>query len=175
MMLNIRRMEERDVRQAAALEAANFPDPWTEKAFLEALRLDYVFYYVAEEKMEEPPEPAETGKGNGVVGICGLRNLAGEGEITNVSVDSRYRRMGIAAAMLGRVLADGARLGIEAFTLEVRCGNFPAICLYEKFGFKREGVRRGFYENPKEDALILWKRQESNGTITTVFADGVHV
>lgn len=175
MMLNIRRMEERDVCQAAALEAANFSDPWTEKAFLESLQLDYAFYYVAEEGAAGQPLSREIEKRNGVVGICGLRNIAGEGEITNVAVDRCHRRRGVAAAMLGRVLEDGAKLGIEAFTLEVRCGNLPAIRLYEKFGFKQEGIRRGFYENPREDALILWKRQESNGTITTVFADGVHV
>ena len=160
----IRRMEERDVRQAAALEAAHFSDPWTENAFLETLRLDYAYYYVA-----------EAGKGCRVIGICGLRDIAGEGEITNVSVDIRYRRKGVAAAMLKRVLEDGVKLGIEAFTLEVRRGNLPAVRLYEKFGFAQEGVRRDFYENPREDALIMWKRQESDGTITTVFTNGVHV
>ncbi len=171
----IRRMEERDVRQAAALEAAHFSDPWTENAFLETLRLDYAHYYVAEAEMEEQSVPSEEGKGCHVIGICGLRDIAGEGEITNVSVDIRYRRKGVAAAMLKRVLEDGAKLGIEAFTLEVRRGNLPAVRLYEKFGFAQEGVRRDFYENPREDALIMWKRQESDGTITTVFANGVHV
>lgn len=175
MMLNIRRMEEKDVRQAAALEAANFSDPWTEKAFLETLCLDYAFYYVAEEGMTGQDVDVETEKRNSVIGVCGFRNIAGEGEITNVSVDGRYRRRGVAAAMLGRILEDGAGLGIKAFSLEVRCGNLPAIRLYEKFGFQREGVRRGFYANPREDALIMWKRQESDGTITTVFAGGVHV
>lgn len=174
-MLIVRRMEERDVRQAAALEAANFSDPWTEKAFLETLHLDYAYYYVAEEEVTEPSLSEKAEKRRCVAGVCGLRNIAGEGEITNVSVDSRYRRRGVAAAMLKRVLEDGAELGIEAFTLEVRCGNLPAICLYEKFGFVQEGVRRGFYENPREDALIMWKRQEPDGTITTVFAGGVHV
>jgi ribosomal-protein-alanine N-acetyltransferase len=77
--------------------------------------------------------------------------------------------------MLKRVLEDGVKLGIEAFTLEVRRGNLPAVRLYEKFGFAQEGVRRDFYENPREDALIMWKRQESDGTITTVFTNGVHV
>ena len=112
----IRRMEERDVRQAAALEAAHFSDPWTENAFLETLRLDYAYYYVAEAEMAEQSVPSEEGKGCRVIGICGLRDIAGEGEITNVSVDIRYRRKGVAAAMLKRVLDDGVKLGIEACT-----------------------------------------------------------
>lgn len=162
-MLIIREMKAEDAEQAAALEAAIFSDPWTAGAFAETLCLDYAHYYVAEEKRGR------------IIGICGLRNIAGEGEITNVSVDVRYRQRGVAAALLQRVLEEGARLGIGDFTLEVRSGNLPAIHLYEKFGFKGEGVRRDFYANPREDALIMWKRQAGNGTITTVFAGGVPV
>lgn len=182
-MLTVRGMKEEDVGRAAALEAENFAEPWSAAAFLETLRLDYTYYYVAE--IEEEAEdrlrqkmPAENaaakGKGN-VIGICGLRNIAGEGEITNVSVDRRCRRKGVASAMLRRVLEDGEKLGIKAFTLEVRCSNLPAIRLYEKFGFIGEGVRKNFYANPREDALIMWKRQETDGTITTVFAAKAHV
>lgn len=178
-MLIIREMKAEDAEQAAALEAASFSDPWTAKAFLETLSLDYAYYYVAEETAEEGVQAVFAGaaekKKCHIIGICGLRNIAGEGEITNVSVDIRYRRKGVAAALLQRVLEKGAKLGIGDFTLEVRNGNLPAIRLYEKFGFKGEGVRRDFYANPREDALIMWKRQAGNGTITTVFADGVHV
>ena len=67
--------------------------------------------------------------------------------------------------MLGYVLEEGRKLGAEAFTLEVRTGNQPAIRLYEKFGFIGEGVRKGFYKaalgrngDDREDALIMWKR-----------------
>lgn len=174
-MLIIRKMEERDAGQAAVLEAANFSDPWTAEAFLETLCLDYAHYYVAEEAGQVISGGAAARESRRVIGVCGLRNIAGEGEITNVSVDICYRRRGVAAAMLKRVLEDGAKMGIGDFTLEVRIGNLPAIRLYEKFGFAGEGVRRGFYSNPGEDALIMWKRQEANGTITTVFAGRVPV
>ena len=64
-----------------------------------------------------------------------------------------------AAALLGRVLEDGAGLGATRSTLEVRQSNFPAQRLYERFGFTVAGVRRGYYTSPVEDALILWKEQ----------------
>ena len=160
-MITIRQMTEADAGQAAALEADNFPDGWTEQAFAETLRLDYAYYYMAEEDGQ-------------LIGICGLRNIAGEGEITNVSVQTCYRQKGVASALLEHTLKEGRKLGIRDFTLEVRCGNYPAIGLYEKFGFQGEGVRKGFYEKLKEsgereDALIMWKRQAMYGTITTVF------
>jgi ribosomal-protein-alanine N-acetyltransferase len=60
--------------------------------------------------------------------------------------------------MLGTLLEESLEKGMQAFTLEVRAGNRPAIALYEKFGFQTEGVREGFYEEPVEDALIMWRR-----------------
>lgn len=150
-MITVRRMEERDGRAAALIEAENFSEPWTEQAFLDTLRCGYAYYYVAEAPLREDGQ---------VIGICGLRNLAGEGEITNVAVAGAFRRMGVAGMLLEKVLAEGERLGIRDFTLEVRSGNRAAIALYEKYGFRREGVRRDFYAKPKEDALIMWRRRE---------------
>lgn len=144
-MIIVRRMKEHDVQEAARLEAENFSEPWSERAFLETLQCDYAYYYVAEWEKR-------------IVGICGLRNIAGEGEITNVVTDGNYRRRGIAEALLQSVLKDGADMGIEAFTLEVRATNQPAISLYEKYGFESAGARKNFYSNPTEDALIMWKR-----------------
>lgn len=144
-MIVVRRMEEMDISRAAELERDNFSEPWSENAFFEAIHLDYACYYVAED-------------GDRIIGICGLRNIAGEGEIANVAVDQGCRRRGVAAMLLAEALEEGKRQDIEAFTLEVRAGNEPAIRLYEKFGFKREGIRKNFYEKPAEDALIMWKR-----------------
>ena len=144
-MIVIRRMEEGDAAQAAMLEKACFTEPWTKDAFLETLRLPYACYYAAEEGTE-------------IVGICGLRNISGEGEITNVAVKEKYRRRGIAGKLLARLLEEGERNGTKAFTLEVREGNGPAIELYKKLGFMAEGIRKDFYSAPRENALIMWKR-----------------
>lgn len=167
-MITVRRMEEWDVAAAAKLESENFSEAWSEQSFLETLQCDYAYYYVAEcEELEQMTDvstealyknTAARKKQKKVVGICGLRNIAGEGEITNVVTNQAYRRQGIARTLLQKVLSDGVELGIEAFTLEVRCSNQPAIALYEKFGFESAGVRKNFYTNPKEDALIMWKR-----------------
>ena len=96
--------------------------------------------------------------GERLVGNCGVRNIVGEGEITNVAVDVDYRGQGIAQRLMKALLARGTEMGITAFTLEVRNGNEPAVRLYESLGFVQEGLRRNFYENPKEDARIYWKR-----------------
>lgn len=144
-MVTVRRMEEKDIRLAGELEKKYFSMPWSENAFLEMLHQDYAYYYVAECQ-------------GTVIGICGLRNLAGEGEITNVVVEETYRCLGAASRLMERVLEDGNKIGITAFTLEVRVSNKPAVSLYKKFGFQSEGTRKNFYEKPTEDALVMWKR-----------------
>ena len=147
----VRKMEASDVEAVARNEALCFSMPWSENAFREIAATQetdggqMLLYLVAE-------------LDGRIVGHCGVRNLLGEGEITNVAVHPDYRNRGIAGAMLTELLDRGGRMGIEAFTLEVRAGNVSAVHLYEKAGFVTEGVRKGFYDMPKEDALIMWKR-----------------
>lgn len=144
-MITIRPLEEKDVTAVSEIESRTFSMPWKEKDFLEMVKADYAYYYVAEE--------------DGVIlGCCGLRNMAGEGEITNVAVDAPFRGRGIAGKLLAHALKEAAEHGIGDCTLEVRVSNTPAIHLYEEFGFRGEGIRPDFYEKPKEDALIMWKR-----------------
>lgn len=78
--------------------------------------------------------------------------------MTNIAVFPEYRGRGIGAALTKALLVEGRKRGMNAFTLEVRVGNQAAIHIYEKLGFRSEGVRKGFYEKPKEDALIMWRR-----------------
>lgn len=144
-MLLIREMEASDVEAASKIESEAFSMPWSARDFLEMVEADYAFYYVAE----------VDGK---VVGCCGIRNIAGEGEITNVVVAADYREKGIGRKMMEYMLERAKENGMGDCTLEVRVGNRPAIRLYESLGFKGEGVRPGFYDRPKEDALIMWKR-----------------
>lgn len=144
-MIKVRKMQAADAKQAAALESRVFSMPWSEQDFMEMIEADYAHYCVAEE--------------NGrIVGCCGFRDIAGEGEITNVVVDADFRKKGIARQMLEYTLSEAVGRGIKACTLEVRISNTAAIRLYEGLGFLGEGVRPRFYEKPTEDALIMWKR-----------------
>lgn len=144
---SIREMQSSDLEKVTALEAACFSMPWKYKDFEECLRNPNRVYLLAETDRQE------------VIGGCMLTEIAGEGDISNVAVAEHFRGQGIAAALLQRLLEYGRdTYGINAFTLEVRSKNTPAIRLYESAGFQSEGVRPNFYDKPKDDAIIMWKR-----------------
>lgn len=147
--MQIRKMEEKDVQQAAVLEAASFTMPWPAEAFSKQLRQENSLYMVTE----------EAGK---IIGVCGYIECCGDADICNVSVEPTYQNQGVATRMLAALMEEGYRLGVEAYTLEVRAGNASAIHVYEQLGFVSEGIRPNFYEQPREDALIMWKRQEKH-------------
>lgn len=147
----IRPMMEEDIEEAAALEGKTFSMPWKAADFLEMIKAQYAHYFVAEYN-----KPV----GKAIVGIIGLRDIAGEGEITNVAVDEAMRGFGIGKMLLERALSKAQELGIKDVTLEVRVSNVPAIGLYESHGFKSEGIRPKFYEHPTEDAAIYWRREQ---------------
>ena len=147
--IRIREMTAEDVEDAWKLEEKYLgKEAWTRKQLLDAMTRDDTIYLVSE-------------MAGRIVGLCGVQNISGEGEITNVSVSGDVRRMGCAYKMLRQLLERGAGLGITDYTLEVRASNAPAIGLYEKLGFKSEGVRPGFYHEPADDAVIYWKRKET--------------
>lgn len=143
----IRPMTPADATGAANVESICFADGWSLRVYEETLRLPYVYYYAAE-------------RGGEIIGTIGLSILGGDGEITNVAVLPRYRNQGIASDLMQTVLDQGHSLGTTEFTLEVRAGNTAAIALYERYGFVTEGIRRNFYTNPIEDALIMWRRSQ---------------
>lgn len=147
--ITIRRMTFEDIPSAQQVEQVSFSEPWTQEMFHATLLLPYAAYYVAELL-------AETGKR--IVGICGVRKILGEGEITNVAVLPGFRGLRIARRMLERLIRDAQEEEVSDFTLEVREGNAPAISLYKGLGFVTEGIRKNFYTKPAEDALIMWRR-----------------
>ena len=93
---------------------------------------------------------------NKIVGYMGLSKIVGEGYVTNIAVLPEYRRLGIGEKILGYVI-DNTKAELEFISLEVRVSNIAAISLYEKFGFERTGLRKRFYTNPQEDAIIMTK------------------
>ena len=146
-MITVPDMTLEDVDRVCELEELAFSMPWHKESFIEMIENKDALYLVADDECA------------GVIGCCGVRSIVGEGDITNVVVHPDYRKKGVAYEMLSQLLLRGEKdFGIKEFTLEVRYSNMGAIHLYEKLGFVSEGVRKNFYEEPLEDALIMWKR-----------------
>jgi len=144
--INFRTITHNDIEEVTALERSSFSRPWPRSAFEEIVDKKDATYYLAED--------LDAGK---IVGGCVIFHILDEGDITNVAVDENYRGQGIATDLLEYALEMGEAEGILDFTLEVRAGNEAAIKVYEKNGFEGVGIRPGFYEEPKEDALVMWR------------------
>ena len=123
----IREMEIEDLEQIMPMEKECFSVPWTENGFFTFLIRQDTLFLVAEE----------------------------EGEIANVCVRPSARRRRVGARLLEALLDRMKAKGVTTIHLEVRESNTAAIALYEKYGFIRDGLRRGYYEEPKEDALLM--------------------
>lgn len=141
-MIAIRAMCPADVAAVAEIEAQTFSQPWSRQGFLDALGLDGTLFLVAEEE----------GK---VLGYIGMYSAFEEGEITNVAVDVSERCRGIGGMLLTEAQETAERRGLLRIVLEVRVSNEKAIHLYERYGFVKQGIRKGFYDFPKEDAYIM--------------------
>lgn len=144
----IRVMENKDITAVSKLEQKIFSLPWSENGFAEALLSENTLFAVVEVCEE-------------IVGYCGMYFALDEGEITNVAVNKTSRRKGIGREMLKFLLEKAEDTGIEKIALEVRISNRAAIGLYEKFGFERKGIRRNFYQKPKEDGVIMIRSREA--------------
>jgi ribosomal-protein-alanine N-acetyltransferase len=141
--LEIRRLSYADLPQVIAIERRAFPTPWSLAMFvlelskpsgicLAALRAGRIVGYL----------------------ICSRYDTVWH--VMNVAVDDRLRREGIATTLLTH-LFERADVPGEQYTLEVRTSNAPAIALYERFGFRSAGLRRAYYHDNKEDAVIMWR------------------
>lgn len=135
-------MDRSHVPQIAALEKACFSTPWSEAMLEDALFDTQASFIVAED-----------GEGN-VLGYAGLHVVMDEGYIDNIAVEPDARRHGVASALLDVYCRFGAA-NLAFLTLEVRASNAPAIGLYEKYGFQQAGLRKGYYQRPREDAVIM--------------------
>lgn len=131
--------------QLEELEKQCFSLPWTEEQLRSQLPDGNHCFLTA----------VEDGK---VLGYVGMIHVLDEGYISNVAVAPAARRQGIADRLIAELLRRAETLALAFVTLEVRSGNAPAIALYEKHGFRTVGLRRGYYEAPKEDALLMTKR-----------------
>ena len=144
-------MHNTHVSEIAALEAATFSLPWSEDAIRSELENPLALWLVAVGEAGE-------GEAKPVLGYVGSQTCFEDADILNVAVIPAARRRGIAAALMRELEVRLAPKGVERITLEVRASNVPAIRLYEGLGYTQVGLRKGYYEKPREDALILQKQ-----------------
>ena len=146
-------MDRSHIEQIAALEKNCFSTPWTENMLTDALFDPQASFIVAED-----------GEG-GVLGYAGLHAVLDEGYIDNVAVEEAARRHGVASALLD-VFCRSGQANLAFLTLEVRASNAAAIALYQKHGFAQVGLRKNYYTNPREDAIIMTREFGEHGTET---------
>ncbi len=146
-MMTFTEMKAVHVPQVAWLEQLCFADPWSEKSIASELGNIWSYWLVA---LDEDT----------VVGYIGSQSSCDETDVMNVAVHPDYRRRGIAESLIEMLTLELKNRGSHALMLEVRSSNAPAVALYEKMGFRQVGLRKNYYRNPKEDALILRKEWE---------------
>ena len=138
-------MKEEHIQGVLLVEESTFSIPWTKGDFQREIRENAMaIYYVA---MEEEQ----------VVGYAGMWHVVTEGHITNVAVSYEYRQQGIGNLLVEQLIADAVEKEMIGITLEVRMNNAAAQKLYHKYGFKPEGIRKNYYADTHEDAVIMWK------------------
>lgn len=145
-------LEREHIKKIADLEKICFSEPWSENALLDAFVRGTKFFVAVGD--------------SGVLGYIGISCILDEGYITNVAVFPEERKKGIGRALIERVFDLAKELSLAFVSLEVRQSNSGAISLYEKMGFKREGIRKNFYDSPKEDAIIMTKRFDKDENIS---------
>ncbi|MBE5951464.1 MAG: ribosomal-protein-alanine N-acetyltransferase [Lachnospiraceae bacterium] len=142
--MQIRRMTMEDCAQVAAIETMSFSMPWSLHAFTETIDNSNYRFLVAEENGE-------------ILGYCGFVYVLDEAEIPNVCVSAEARRRGIGRALMEALVVMAKELRITTLHLEVRQSNEAAKHLYRSVGFEEIGIRKNFYELPKEDAVLMSK------------------
>ena len=145
---SLRNLELGDLDAIERIEKASYPTPWSRSMFASEL---------AKSSSRSLAAVAEDGR---LVGYLILSRYVDAWHVMNVAVDPAYRRCGVASKMLRRLFETTSGLAERGYTLEVRVSNTAAIGLYERFGFTRHGIRRGYYTDNREDALIMWKDAE---------------
>lgn len=138
----LRRMEDKDLDQVMAIEAVSFPAPWSRDSYRGELANQFATYYVVEENGQ-------------ILGYAGVWCVFEEAHVTNVAVKPEARRRGWGRKLMQKLIETAMSKGAQRIYLEVRPSNLPAINLYRSLGFVPGGLRRGYYTDNNEDALIL--------------------
>ena len=143
---SIRRFEPSDTKSLANLEKECFSRPWSEKSLLAEFDKPNSFCFVA-----------IAAQNSNIIGYIGCYYVLDECYIANLAVSVLARGYGIGRALVKRVLKEAIQRNFAFVTLEVRASNVVAINLYKHLGFEKQGIRRAYYSNPTEDAILMTK------------------
>jgi len=138
----IRRMAVGDLREVAGLEESCFSEPWSYHLLASGIHSPYDVYYVFEQA-------------GAIIGYANLRLLAGEAEIQRIAVRPAYQRFGAGRKLMDVMVTCAMKSGAAVIRLEVRKSNTAARRLYESYDFVTEAIRKEYYHNPTEDALMM--------------------
>jgi len=135
------------VEDIMIVENLSFTIPWSKAAFIEEItKNSFAYYYVAIINCK-------------AIGYGGMWQVFDEAHITNIAVHPEFRGIGVGSRILEHMIEDAVKKGIKKMTLEVRKSNESAIKLYQKYGFVNEGIRKSYYADNGEDAIIMWKHE----------------
>lgn len=144
-MVHYRKMTTDDVEAVYAIELATFPAPWTLDSFHYEMRENQFAHYIVAVNDEDK-----------IVGFCGMWIVIDAAQITNVAVLEEARGFGIGEALMREAMKAATNGGAEMMSLEVRVTNTVAQNLYRKLNFQDGGIRKGYYTDNGEDALVMW-------------------
>ena len=142
MQIEITTMKECHLDEVAALESVSFSEPWSRQAFFDTINSEEYLYLVA--KYQDK-----------VVGYAGCYIAMDEGNITNIAVDTNYRRVGIGNELMVQLKRLLSERKINCIFLEVRASNEAAQILYKNCGYEEVGIRKNFYSKPQENAIVM--------------------
>lgn len=138
-------MEECDLGDVLEVSSLSLKESWSKESFKKELCNPLAKYLVAKENDK-------------VIGFAGVWTIVDEGHITNIAVHPDFRKKGIGSTLLSSLIEHCKNWGCPSLTLEVRASNTPAQQLYKKYNFKEEGIRKKYYKDNNEDAIIMWYR-----------------
>ncbi len=136
---------EKDIDDIASIEKLCFAVPWSKKSIKEEITENNLAFYLCAKLKEK------------IIGYAGYWEIIDEAHITNIAVHPEFRMNNVGSILLKNLIEICKNSGIKSMTLEVRKSNLAALELYKKFGFKPAGMRKAYYSDNKEDAIIMWK------------------
>ncbi|MEQ2527924.1 ribosomal protein S18-alanine N-acetyltransferase [Bacillaceae bacterium CLA-AA-H227] len=142
--ITLRKMVEADIDQILIIENESFATPWSRESFENELTKNRFALYLVLEDEEV------------IFGYCGVWIIVDEAHVTNIALLPNYRGKKLGETLLTEIMKVAKEKGAKSMTLEVRVSNHVAQSLYRKLGFRDGGIRKNYYTDNQEDALVMW-------------------